>query len=746
MKKKAFTLVEVIVAMAIIGIIAVGMLPVMSGGLMFLNRSKLITQSIFDVQKEMELSIESAKSQTSGLVAKTIDLFPGHNIEVAYYEVTYEKNGKKYTTMVSDTRPPEYAKLEIDGVMAVANNNIALKSVPSFSGNYIEARHDPITEPEYFKTVYTWYISKKGFNIPLPSGVISEIEVGTVYPAFPYDYEPLPLNFDTKRLNDLTAFNGKHVLFTASPASIYGKMGQTAISNPIYVSETVLPDKLLVQLDASLINESDLVQTRISSGTSYLKQWTNQKETSKNAVENTNVNQPIVKKNAPQTDFIGKYVDFDSNKRLTITGYDALRNKQLSLYMVVRGNANSIISHSSTTIHVQDGGSNPQEAALEQLGNGWKIARFNYTTGTGSPSGNVTIGNADIDISELLIYERLSTSEESQVIEHLVEKYSFFVPSSKITTLHDVTAEVYRDEAYSLPATVLATFEGGMTSYVAVNWTNHTNAPNGIVDTSEVKTLNFEGVAVSDSTKKVRLRLTVRPVTLLTEVAIGEVVQPMEIGESITMRYTYLPDNATVKTVKWTSTNPEIATIDSKTGMLIAKAKGTTIVSVEVNGLASVPYEVNVGVDLPPEAVYLREWHFESDLEGWDRYNINNFVASEGILSGTATTQTNAYILNDGLNLKVDKSSSIEIVLKNNSSATSLRIEFRNTNQSNYNGQRRKTFTISANDTDFKVYNFDLSDLSDWGNASNNLNALRIYPIYNARNQSFEIDSIKITE
>lgn len=62
MKKKAFTLVEVIVAMAIIGIIAVGMLPVMSGGLMFLNRSKLITQSIFDVQKEMELSIESAKS------------------------------------------------------------------------------------------------------------------------------------------------------------------------------------------------------------------------------------------------------------------------------------------------------------------------------------------------------------------------------------------------------------------------------------------------------------------------------------------------------------------------------------------------------------------------------------------------------------------------------------------------------------------------------------------------------------
>ena len=741
---KGFTLIEIIVSMAVIGILAVGMLPVMSGGLVFLNRSKEITQNVFDTQREMELAIESAKAGASGLSPKTLTLFPGHDIEVSYYEVTYDKNGKKYSTMVSTTRPPEHDMLALSGVQAVANNDFTLKTVSFTLGNFIEARHDPVYEPDYFRTVYQWYASREGFNIPHPGGIVPEDEVGTVYPAFPYDYEPLPFNFDTKLLSDLTKYKGKHIVFTATPASLSGKLGTVSLSNAIFVGDTILPDKLLVKLDASLIDVFDSGQVRSASGSSYVKLWTNQIEPTRNATEDTSSQQPKVETNAPQTDFVGKYVDFDSNKRLEIDNYYALRNKSLSLYMVVRGNANSVIEHSNTTIHVQDEGTNPNNAAIVHIGNGWKIAKKNYTTLNNNPAEDLTIGNVDLDVAELLVYSLLSSAEEQDVINHLINKYRLYIPNENIVKLHDFSDEIFRNEVYELPDTVLATFEDGNTSYVPVTWTDLTYAPGGIVDTTVVRTLNFNGVATNDATKKVRFRLVVKPVTELTSVTIESIAQPLEIDDEITFTYTYLPNHATIQTLKWSSSDPSVASVNSKTGVLKALKSGKTMIAVEANGLTSLSYEVSVGVEVPPLVNYLRVWTFDTGLEGWGSSNISIFSASSGILSGKANTDTTAYIVSEDIGLSVNESSKIEIRLKNNSDATSLRIRFRNSNHSDYNNNRSKFFTISANDDDFKVYTFDMSSIGAWANRD--LSRLRIHPIYNDMNETFEIDYIKITE
>lgn len=747
MKKiKAFTLIEIIVSIAIIGILAVAMLPVMSGGLMFLNRSKVITQNMFSTQKEMELAIESAKEHSSGLTAKMTKIFDGHDIEVSYYEVSIEKDGKKYSTLVSETRPLEYQTLEITGAKAVANNNVNLKTVSSKTGNWIEARHDVISDHEYFKTSYQWFVSRKGFNIPLSGGMITEEEVGTIYPAFPFDYEPLPLNFDTIRLNDLTSFAGKHVLFTAEPVSIYGKFGSEIISNSIYVVESVLQDKLLVQLDASLIDEANGTQVRKSGTNTHVVSLVNQVEMTKSANQGTNSQQPIVKTNAPQTDFVGKFIEFDSNDRLVISGYSALVNKDLSLYMVVRGNSNSVISHSSTTIHVSDTGSNVNNAVLIPLDNGWKIAKKNYKTNNNSAAGNVTIGNVDMDIAEILIYAQLSEADETEVIKHLEEKYKFYVENNQIIKLHDFNDEVFRGESYTLPTTVLATYSNGKTSYVHVTWTNLEDAPGGNVNTSQVRTLNFNGVATNDPTKKVRFRLVIKPVTQLTGLVITPIENPLEIGDVLTMTYSYLPNIATIQTSRWTSSDENVAKIDSKTGELTALANGNTMISVQANGLTSLPVEVKVGIDLPPVITYLVEWNFESGVEGWGSNNITNFRTSDGVLLGRPTTNTNSYMTSSILNLKVNKSSKVEVRLKNSTNATVIRIRFRNVNHNNFNQGGEKIFSITANDSEFKTYSFDFSDVSSWANASNNLNYLRVHPTYNISNQGFEIDYIKITQ
>ena len=745
---KAFTLIEVIVSLAVIGILAVGILPVMSGGLMFLNQSKVITQNIFDVQKEMELAIESTKAHASGLTPKTLKLFDGHEVEVTYYEVSTEKNGKKYSTLVSETRPPEYKSLDITGVIAVANNNLNLKVVPSKTGNSVEARHDPITDHEYFKTSYQWFVSRKGFNIPyFEEATVKEEEVGTIYPAFPYDYEPLPLNFDTVRLNNLTTFAGKHIVFTAEPVSIYGKFGAEAISNTIYVTDSLLPEKLLVHLDASLIDDSNgSAQVRKAGTISHVKSWTNQVLTTKSANQGTENKQPIVKTNPPQVDYIGKYVDFGSNDRLDISNYSDLIDENLSLYMVVRGNAQGVINHSSTTIHVADSGSNPNNAIIVPIANGWKIAKKDYTTADNNPAGSLRVDSVDIDIAEILVYKQLDSTEDEAVINYLKNKYKMFVPNSKIVKLHDFNDDIFRGESYTLPSTVLATFADGKTSYVQVTWTNLADAPGGIVDTSKVRTLIFKGVATDDPSKEVVFRLVIKPVTQLTQLTITPITIPMTIGDKLTMMFSYEPMNATIQSYKWSSSNATIATIDPKTGELEAVANGITQITIQANGLTSMPFEIKVGEDAVPVTNYLREWNFDSGVEGWTSNYLDDFKAVSGILSGVPTRTQASTITRSSINLKVNNKSQVEIRMKNNSDATSLRIEFRNTNHSNFNQNRRRTFSITSNDTEFKTYSFDLSDMNQWGHNNNNLNVLRIYPTYNDRYESFEIDYIKITE
>lgn len=68
----------------------------------------------------------------------------------------------------------------------------------------------------------------------------------------------------------------------------------------------------------------------------------------------------------------------------------------------------------------------------------------------------------------------------------------------------------------------------------------------------------------------------------------------MVVGDTKQLKATIIPDNATNKSVKWTSSNPKVATIDS-TGKVVAKAKGSTVITVTApGGGISVKTSINV--------------------------------------------------------------------------------------------------------------------------------------------------------
>ena len=57
--------------------------------------------------------------------------------------------------------------------------------------------------------------------------------------------------------------------------------------------------------------------------------------------------------------------------------------------------------------------------------------------------------------------------------------------------------------------------------------------------------------------------------------------QRIALGNSRTLQVTYSPANASFKTAKWTSSNPEVATVDENTGLVTAVSEGETTITAE---------------------------------------------------------------------------------------------------------------------------------------------------------------------
>ena len=73
-----------------------------------------------------------------------------------------------------------------------------------------------------------------------------------------------------------------------------------------------------------------------------------------------------------------------------------------------------------------------------------------------------------------------------------------------------------------------------------------------------------------------------------TGVTLNKTTLTLEVGATETLSATITPDDATDKTVTFTSSDPAIATITPKQGTVTGKAEGTaTITGTTVNGLTA---------------------------------------------------------------------------------------------------------------------------------------------------------------
>lgn len=559
-KSRGFTLIEVIVALGIIGIVAFSFISVMSTNFRFMQMNKQMTADAFTMQQEMEIAIEAKKANLTNLV--TLNNVFENGVTVKVEQLTYVKGTKKIYTLISDVRVPALPVPVLTSVSATLRTSgipvtqaYAVDTTDVFGSFVLDAS----TASHFMVNTYYWYVSRDGFNMPSITNPI-EMEMSTKYPKFPDDYQIITSS-TAQTLPSVADYAGKHIVFTATPASKAGKLGKMIISKPVYISglPVVNPD-LLLHLDGSIINPEDATQTQLNGTSKLITKWFDQSQYKKNAVQLTGSAMPTLIEEPIGGEFVGRYADFVASKNLTVT-HSGVNGQNITAFAVVAGNvANKIFVNGTTTVL----------AAGDPIGNSWRLVKTNYT----ATSNTIILGNSAVSIAEVLLYKgSLSTEDETKITNYIKEKYVPIESIGVIKSLYDQVITVKQNTTYVPPLAVLAKMEYGPDKYVPVYWT-------GTINTGSAGSFILTGHAVADNTKTCTLIVTVTAPIAVTGVVVTPSTLSLAVGATNTLLATVSPDNAENKAITWLSSNSSIATVDS-VGVVTGLAAGTTTITVK---------------------------------------------------------------------------------------------------------------------------------------------------------------------
>lgn len=551
MNKKGFTLIEIILGLAIIGLISMAMLTVVSNNFSFLNRSRDMSQETFLSQQDIELEISQLKDtleeEDHGLSLATVNI---DGVQVDYHHVEKVYNNHSFQYVVTPEQLPEYLLLKTFDVKA----NLKTDTYDAFAIYPIESssvegtnNHDVSTySSHWMRDVRQWYVSNSGFNVPVPRGDGSdpdfnyynylvdeglESELGMVYPIFPDDYKLLGTETD-ELLEDIESYAGKHIVYQVTPAAKSGKLGITEVSQPVYISGLNIVEGLTVHLDASYIDISDPNDVNHDAKVNQWKDLSSGIEVAtdlEKALSTDTIRRPSINKTDPLIDFSGQYVTYSSSADSVLINQNT-SGKHIYAYSVVRATEGS-------KVFVNGNKTLSRTSMDENLVNDWYLVKDVYQ----SNSNTFTIGESTIDLSELLIFSfdnSLSSSAEDDLYEsvskYLKNKFSLKEEIGEIEEIYPLSHELYVGDSYAPPLSALARMSTGDDRYISITWNDDST-----IDTSSPATIIRNGYASSTPDKTVQLTVNVREyaIEIVEAKFLSQSIIEVEFNENITQNY-----------------------------------------------------------------------------------------------------------------------------------------------------------------------------------------------------------------
>lgn len=677
MRRKGLTLIEIIISIALLGIISVSFLSAISTNFSLLNKTKGITSDVLLNQQNIELEIEKVKNniETPGYYIDSDFkeyIWADKNIKVKYIEVKKHINGQSIFTIVSDKKIPELPVPEITETK-ISHYKNSIESEYAYALNDSEMRSSYLlNDPDdlFMINDYRWYVSNKGFNIPVPS-TYPEIEAGYKYPKFPQDYTIIPKEISNKiilnnNIQELSDYGGRHIVLTATPAAKSGKIGRSKPSNPLYLHGLPHIDSLIFHLDASMISRESTTDVITSGSNAGVKIWRDISGNLNNA--STSSNFPYLIENSIWDEFSGKYINLTGLKKLNIDSNSSIKSNEYNLFLAVKNNGNApiikkgdswelICNDNKVAVRLKGKDKYNKDAEdnleLNISGdiNNLKVIQLNITADMINlrvnqqetilnrtvvnlkNNSDIVIGNAnsDMNIAEILMYgNNPSQADLIKVETYMIEKYKPELIWGSIVSLKDIDIKIGQNEVFEMPMWVEAIMSDGAVRNTPVTWSDN-------ITTQTIGVIKSTGTSVKDPSKTMTLKVEVLPFKV-TGVKISKESATLVKNETLQLNAEITPANATNKNVSWKSSNDSVAIVDSN-GMVTSIGKGEATITVTTeDGNITDSCEISVKDDL--------------QVLGYEARDIQTWTTGWWIFT-TYHTKATIYIqLNDGTEYK----------------------------------------------------------------------------------------------
>lgn len=292
-KKKGFTLIEIIVAIALISMISISFLPAITFGFVRTIDTRKFTTESFNAQQDMENKLEEKRKielDDPNLDPDTVDTINIFGVDVKGHIVKQEIGpiDSNYGELVAFIPKPVVSyKVPVivsPPVIKVRNNTTNISPQPTeidildntknLFVNEIDISNE--TKSEFLMNVYRWYYYDNYDNNSQPNSKDYQIikewnearkilsyedseDFGFI-PNIKTDYNILKFNeFGLTTEELIERFGGKYVRYSVTPFSLIGKIGKEEFSNQIYIKApelTVVNSAFLVDLSADLLTET----------------------------------------------------------------------------------------------------------------------------------------------------------------------------------------------------------------------------------------------------------------------------------------------------------------------------------------------------------------------------------------------------------------------------------------------------------------------------------------------------------
>lgn len=224
---KGLTLIEVILALALISIVLIAFVSSFSNIFINLFKSKDITVETFSMQESMEEQLNNFTNDDLGPNPNKMEVF---GKKVAYKKITGVGKADK-RNFVSYISKPNVGILPIPIIQSFsmkAYDSYDNEIYPWFeSGTRLEAKYDD-SNPSIFKVNYNWYESKDTYsNIAGAPRFSSDYDII----KFGKGIDKYNVTYSSKRLLDNELKNRKFYYYGITPYSDYGKLGKMAIND-----------------------------------------------------------------------------------------------------------------------------------------------------------------------------------------------------------------------------------------------------------------------------------------------------------------------------------------------------------------------------------------------------------------------------------------------------------------------------------------------------------------------------------